>query len=177
MVLFPPLRPKDSQPQGRITGLTHLGVEAVGQAADELALDRRLAREQRQVVRELVVCRDDHSFAARVELRPARAPEDLQHVQHAQVHERALLGVVNLRALQETTVTSHERPRWSQQTAQIQKEAPTMTSHARGGVGQRTAQIQNEAKLQEPMETSHERPRWKVSGQTGFKTRLHCIVN
>ena len=53
-------------------------------------------REHAQVVRELVVRGDDYALAARVELRPARAAKDLLNVEHAQLTERALLGVIHL---------------------------------------------------------------------------------
>ena len=49
-----------------------------------------------QVVGELRVRGDDHSLAGGVKLRPASASEDLLHVEHADVDERAALRVVHL---------------------------------------------------------------------------------
>ncbi len=62
----------------------------------ELALDGQLAGEHAQVVRQLLVASDDDALAAVVKLRAARAAKDLLHVQHPQVCEGALLGVVHL---------------------------------------------------------------------------------
>ena len=52
--------------------------------------------EHAQVVWELVVRGDDDPLAARVELGPARASEDLLHVEHTQLAECALLGIIHL---------------------------------------------------------------------------------
>lgn len=52
-----------------------------------------------QVVCQLAVAGDDRRLAAGVKLRPPRAPKDLLHIQHAQVGERAALGVVHLAAV------------------------------------------------------------------------------
>jgi len=78
---------------------THLGVEVVGQAVQELTLDGVLLGEQRQVVAQLVVGGDDGALAVLVELGATGAPENLHDVQDAQIHQGAALGVVDLSAL------------------------------------------------------------------------------
>lgn len=81
------------------TSDSDLGVEVVGQAAQELALDGVLLREQREVVAQLVVAGDDGALAVLVELWAAGAAKDLHHIQDAQVHQGAALGVIDLSAL------------------------------------------------------------------------------
>lgn len=71
-----------------------LGVQVVDQLPGEGALDRGLVLHQRQVAAQLVVGRDDERLPPRVELRPARAAEDLHHVEDADLHEGPLLRVV-----------------------------------------------------------------------------------
>jgi len=66
-----------------------LCVEVIREVGDELRLDRRGVREQRQVVRQLLVLRHDDALATGIEPRSARTAEDLLHVQHAQVPEPA----------------------------------------------------------------------------------------
>ncbi len=53
---------------------------------------------------ELVVAGDDGAVTRGVELGPAGSPEDLQHVKDADVHEAAVLGVVDLGALDDDGV-------------------------------------------------------------------------
>ena len=77
----------------------HLSVKIIGQQVGEAALDGVLVGQQRQVVGQLVLGRDDGAVAGLVELRSAGAPENLHHVQNAQVDERAVLGIVDIRAL------------------------------------------------------------------------------
>jgi hypothetical protein len=56
-------------------------------------------REQRQVVRQLLVLRHDDALAAGIEAGPARAAKYLLHVQDAQVSEPAALWIIQLSAL------------------------------------------------------------------------------
>ena len=79
--------------------VTCLCIEVVGQALEELALDGVLLGEQGEVVAQLLVCGDDGSLAVLVELWTPGPPEDLHHVQDAQVHQGASLGIVDLSAL------------------------------------------------------------------------------
>lgn len=78
---------------------THLSVEVVWQAAEELALDGVLLCEQGQVVAEFVVGGDDGAFAILVKLGAAGAAEDLHDIQYAQIHQSSSLGVVYLSSL------------------------------------------------------------------------------
>lgn len=78
---------------------THLSIEVVGQAAEELALDGVLLCQQGQVVAELVVGGDDGAFAVLVELGAAGTAKDLHDVQDAEIHQGASLGVVDLSSL------------------------------------------------------------------------------
>mmetsp|Transcript_81372 Transcript_81372/g.244012 ORF Transcript_81372/g.244012 Transcript_81372/m.244012 type:complete len:945 (-) Transcript_81372:82-2916(-) len=96
--------PRDSLFDRRDRPERDLGVEVVAKHRHKLRLDRQLLREHRQVVRQLRMRREDDALARRVKLRPPRAPKDLHHVEHAQVDERALLGVVQLRALDDHRV-------------------------------------------------------------------------
>lgn len=81
---------------------TDLGVEVVGQAVQELALDGVLLGEQGQVVAQLVVGGDDGALPVLVELGATGAPKDLHDVQDAQVHQGPALGIVDLSALLHT---------------------------------------------------------------------------
>lgn len=78
---------------------THLSVEVVWQAAEELALDGVLLCEQGQVVAEFVVGGDDGAFAVLVKLGAASAAEDLHDIQDAEIHQGASLGIIDLSAL------------------------------------------------------------------------------
>lgn len=77
----------------------HLGIEVIGQLLDEGALDGHLVGEQGEVAGQGLLRGDEDGLAARAVLRPARAPEDLHHVEHAQIGEPALVRVVHLSAL------------------------------------------------------------------------------
>jgi len=66
---------------------------------DKLTLDGRLLRQKSQVQGQLLVSSHNERIARLVELGPTRAAKDLQDIEHAQVNERALLGVVQLGAL------------------------------------------------------------------------------
>mmetsp|Transcript_1476 Transcript_1476/g.4618 ORF Transcript_1476/g.4618 Transcript_1476/m.4618 type:complete len:419 (+) Transcript_1476:3107-4363(+) len=81
-----------------------LGVEVVGEARHELALDRQLVVEQREVVLQLAVAGDDDALALAVVLRAAGAAHHLADVQRAQLHPAALLGAVHLCALDDDRV-------------------------------------------------------------------------
>ena len=110
---FPTLIPiytsiqENNHPTGRLSSPSplppptgaYLGVQVVCQQTGEAALDRVLVGEQRQIVRQLVLRGDDGAVAGPVELRSSGAAEYLHHVQHAQVHEGAVLGVVDVGAL------------------------------------------------------------------------------
>ena len=48
---------------------------------------------------QLVMCHDDGALAVLVELGPPGTPEDLHHIQDAQVHQGTTLSIVDLGAL------------------------------------------------------------------------------
>mmetsp|Transcript_28044 Transcript_28044/g.66664 ORF Transcript_28044/g.66664 Transcript_28044/m.66664 type:complete len:432 (-) Transcript_28044:2560-3855(-) len=81
-----------------------LGVEEIGELLDHLGLDRELLVEQRQVVLQLRVGRDDDAGPAGVELRPAGAPHHLHHIQRRKLDPAALVGAVDLRAFDDDGV-------------------------------------------------------------------------
>ncbi|KJR89206.1 uncharacterized protein SPSK_05806 [Sporothrix schenckii 1099-18] len=98
-----------AEPLDRLVARAHVaqhdfGIQVVHQAADQLALDGQLLVEQRQVVGQFVLRRNDNALAVGVELRAARAAEHLQHVLRAQLDPAALLGRVDLRALDDDGV-------------------------------------------------------------------------
>lgn len=78
---------------------TDLSIEVVGQAAQELALNRVLLGEQGQVVAQFVMGGDDGPLATLVKLRTARTAKNLHDIQDAQIHQGAALGIVDLSAL------------------------------------------------------------------------------
>ena len=84
----------------RHRGPAHLCVEIVDETVLELRLDGVLLCEEGEVVGQLVVSRQDGAVTERVVLRPTRSTKDLHDVKDAEVDKRTLLGVVDLRALQ-----------------------------------------------------------------------------
>jgi hypothetical protein len=81
-----------------------LGVQVVGEAADELRLDGELLVEEREVVLQLRVRREHDPLALGVVLRPAGAADHLHHVERRELGPLALLRVVDLRALDDDRV-------------------------------------------------------------------------
>ncbi len=77
----------------------HLSVEVVRETGHKLTLYRLLTGEQGEVVRELVVTRDDRTLPKLVKLWSTSSSEDLQHIQNSQVNKSAFLGIVDLCAL------------------------------------------------------------------------------
>lgn len=77
----------------------HLSVEVVDEVLVEVALNGELASEQREVLVELGLRRDDCSVALFVKLGSSRPAKDLHHVQNIQIHKGSMLGVVDVRAL------------------------------------------------------------------------------
>lgn len=77
----------------------YLSVEVVSETLLELALDGVLLSQERQVMAQLVMARDDGSFTVLIKLWPSSATKDLHHVQDAQVHQRTTLGIIDISAL------------------------------------------------------------------------------
>lgn len=77
----------------------HLCIEVVCEAGSEVALDRALTGDQAKVVGQLVMGGNDNPLPLAVVLRAAGSAKDLQHVQDPKVHKGTLLGVIDLRAL------------------------------------------------------------------------------
>ena len=77
----------------------HLSVKVVRETSHKLTLYRLLTGEQRKVVREFVVTRDDRTLPKLVKLWSTSSSEDLQHIQDSQVNKSAFLGIVDLCAL------------------------------------------------------------------------------
>mmetsp|Transcript_11887 Transcript_11887/g.50962 ORF Transcript_11887/g.50962 Transcript_11887/m.50962 type:complete len:427 (-) Transcript_11887:2664-3944(-) len=82
----------------------NLRVERVREVSNELRLDRQLLVEQRQVVLQLAVLRDDDALAEGVELRPAGAAHHLHHVLETQLVPPPFFGVIHLRSLDDHSV-------------------------------------------------------------------------
>lgn len=79
--------------------VSYLSIEVVSEALQELTLDGVLLGQERQVMAQLVMSRDDGSLTVLIELRPPSPTENLHDVQDAQIHQRAALGIVNISAL------------------------------------------------------------------------------
>ncbi len=77
----------------------YLCVEVVGETLQELALDGVLLSQERQVMAQLFMGRDDGSFTVLIKLWPSSATEDLHDVQDAQIHQCTTLGIVDISAL------------------------------------------------------------------------------
>ena len=88
----------------------NFGVQSVGELLDELRFDGELLVEQRQVVLQLGVLRDDDTFAERVKLRPTRTAHHLHDVLETKLVPTTLFGVVHLRALDDHGVRGQVDP-------------------------------------------------------------------
>lgn len=65
--------------------MQYLSIEVVSEALLELTLYGILLGQERQVMAQLVMGRDDGSLAVLIELRPPSPTEDLHDVQDAQI--------------------------------------------------------------------------------------------
>lgn len=81
-----------------------LSVEVVRQLLDKLRLDRQLLVHHTQVVLQLLVVRNDDSLSIRIVLRSSRTSEHLEDILWRELNPATLLGVVNLRALDDDDV-------------------------------------------------------------------------
>jgi len=81
---------------------SHLGIQVVCKTVDKLGLNGILLGQQWQVVCQFVVRRDDGSMSKRVILRSAGTPEDLHHVEYAEINKGTLLGIVDLCSLKQS---------------------------------------------------------------------------
>ena len=87
----------------------YLSIEAVCEAALQLALNGLLPCQQRQVVGELVMRGNDGTDSMCVILWPTCPTKNLQYIQNPQVNEGARLGIVDLCTLLGETAHNDSR--------------------------------------------------------------------